>query len=124
MPDLRRDPVTGRWVIISTERAKRPQEFIREPVRFKSAHCPFCPGHEASTPPEILAYRTDAGQIVEGVPDAVVHASAPETVAALLQWAQRERVPVTCRGGGSPASFLSSGRHACPGSAREIGGFN
>ena len=47
-----------------------------------------------------LAYRTDAGQIVEGVPDAVVHASAPETVAALLQWAQRERVPVTCRGGG------------------------
>ena len=47
-----------------------------------------------------LAYRTDAGQIVEGVPDAVVHASAPETVAALLRWAQRERVPVTCRGGG------------------------
>ena len=60
MPDLRRDPVTGRWVIISTERAKRPQEFIREPVRFKSAHCAFCPGHEDKTPPEILAYRTDA----------------------------------------------------------------
>src|SRR5207302_1016728 len=61
MPDLRRDPVTGRWVIISTERAKRPQEFIREPVRFNGGHWPFCPGHEASTPPEILAYRTDAG---------------------------------------------------------------
>src|SRR3954471_9150616 len=60
MPDLRKDPVTGRWVIISTQRAKRPQEFIREPVRFKSAHCAFCPGHEDKTPPEILAYRADA----------------------------------------------------------------
>lgn len=61
MPDLRKDPVTGRWVIISTQRAKRPQEFIREPVRFKSAHCAFCPGHEDKTPPEILAYRADSG---------------------------------------------------------------
>src|SRR4051812_1393263 len=61
MPDLRKAPVTGRWVIISNQRAKRPQDFIREPVRFKNAHCAFCPGHEASTPPEILAYRADAG---------------------------------------------------------------
>src|SRR5438270_303218 len=61
MPDLRKDPVTGRWVIISTQRAKRPQEFIREPVRFKAAHCAFCPGHEDKTPPEIMAYRADAG---------------------------------------------------------------
>ena len=48
-------------MIISTERAKRPQEFVREPVRFRNAHCAFCPGHEGSTPPEILAYRPDAG---------------------------------------------------------------
>ena len=27
MPELRRDPVIGRWVIISTERAKRPDQF-------------------------------------------------------------------------------------------------
>ena len=27
MPELRKDPVTGRWVIIATERAKRPQDF-------------------------------------------------------------------------------------------------
>jgi UDPglucose--hexose-1-phosphate uridylyltransferase len=57
MPELRRDPVTGRWVIIASERAKRPQDFIREPVKLKGGFCPFCAGNEAKTPPEILAYR-------------------------------------------------------------------
>ncbi len=33
MPELRKDPVVGRWVIISTERARRPTDFQREPVR-------------------------------------------------------------------------------------------
>jgi UDPglucose--hexose-1-phosphate uridylyltransferase len=57
MPELRRDPVTGRWVIIASERAKRPQDFIREPVKIKGGFCPFCAGNESKTPPEILAYR-------------------------------------------------------------------
>ena len=57
MPELRRDPITGRWVIISTDRAKRPSDFIRESVQIKgTAMCPFCPGNEGKTPPEILAY--------------------------------------------------------------------
>ena len=58
MPELRRDPVTGRWVIISTERQKRPHDFQFERAIVRGReHCPFCPGHEAMTPPEILAYR-------------------------------------------------------------------
>ena len=58
MPELRKDPVTGRWVIISTERQKRPYEFLFErPTVIGREHCPFCPGHEALTPPEVLAYR-------------------------------------------------------------------
>ena len=58
MPELRKDPVTGRWVIISTDRQKRPNDF-----RFERAavigreHCPFCPGHESFTPREVFAYR-------------------------------------------------------------------
>jgi UDPglucose--hexose-1-phosphate uridylyltransferase len=60
MPELRRDPVTGRWVIIASERAKRPQDFIREPVKLKGGFCPFCPGNEAKTPLEILAYRPES----------------------------------------------------------------
>jgi UDPglucose--hexose-1-phosphate uridylyltransferase len=59
MADLRRDPVIGRWVIISTDRAGRPRDFIHaEPIRDPAATvCPFCPDREALTPPEILAYR-------------------------------------------------------------------
>lgn len=58
MPDLRKDPVTGRWVIISTDRAKRPTDFSRERVVIQGVRfCPFCPGHETKTPPEVLAYR-------------------------------------------------------------------
>lgn len=59
MPELRKDPVTGRWVIISTDRAKRPSDFAREPVILKGGFCPFCYGHEDKTPPEIIAYRPD-----------------------------------------------------------------
>lgn len=58
MPELRRDPVLGRWVIISTEREKRPTDFPVEPVEINNkAFCPFCEGNESKTPPEILAYR-------------------------------------------------------------------
>lgn len=57
MPELRKDPVIGRWVIIATERAKRPQDFkIEKGQPFKDA-CPFCQGNEALTPPEIFAVR-------------------------------------------------------------------
>ena len=37
VPELRKDPVTGRWVIISTERRKRPNDFRFEPARRCSA---------------------------------------------------------------------------------------
>ncbi|HET8723440.1 MAG TPA: galactose-1-phosphate uridylyltransferase [Anaeromyxobacteraceae bacterium] len=52
MPELRRDPIVGRWVIIATERARRPNHFRRaeEPP---GGLCPFCPGHEDKTPPEV-----------------------------------------------------------------------
>jgi FAD/FMN-containing dehydrogenase len=45
-------------------------------------------------------YRTDGGQVIYGVPESVAHARSPQDVAELLQMAQRERIPVTCRGGG------------------------
>ena len=63
MPELRKDPVMGRWVIISTERAKRPDEFLPlVPARNESQpDCPFCLGHEAKTPPEITAIRPSGG---------------------------------------------------------------
>ncbi len=56
MPEIRRDPVIGRWVIISTERGKRPNEFSTEIEPEMGKFCPFCPGNEDKTPSEILAY--------------------------------------------------------------------
>jgi UDPglucose--hexose-1-phosphate uridylyltransferase len=58
MSELRKDPVTGRWVIISTERRKRPTDFRLESVTSSTADgCPFCEGHEEMTPRELLAHR-------------------------------------------------------------------
>jgi UDPglucose--hexose-1-phosphate uridylyltransferase len=57
MTELRKDPVVGRWVIISIERAKRPHEFPPEPAPRRDGVCPLCPGSERMTPPEILGYR-------------------------------------------------------------------
>ena len=62
MPELRKDPITGRWVIISTDRGKRPMDFLRdEVVAGDPKNCPFCPGHESKTPPELLVYGRNGG---------------------------------------------------------------
>jgi UDPglucose--hexose-1-phosphate uridylyltransferase len=62
--ELRRDPVSGRWVIVATERGKRPTDFRFERHSATTADaeaCPFCEGHEPMTPPEVLAYRPGGG---------------------------------------------------------------
>ena len=63
MADLRKDPVTGRWVIISTDRQKRPSDFkLETPVPLTNDLCPFCEGQEDKTPPEVLSYRSNGSQ--------------------------------------------------------------
>lgn len=57
MPELRYDPLEHRWVIISTERAARPSDLADKSKYNHVKVCPFCEGHENSTPPEIWAYR-------------------------------------------------------------------
>jgi len=58
MPELRKDPILGRWVIISSERGKRPSDFtLPQERRREGGFCPFDSGNEYTTPPEILAYR-------------------------------------------------------------------
>lgn len=57
MPELRKDPIVGRWVVFASERAKRPQEFQHELLAKADVVCPFCAGHEDLTPPEIIAGR-------------------------------------------------------------------
>jgi UDPglucose--hexose-1-phosphate uridylyltransferase len=57
MPELRKDPIHGRWVIISTERSRRPSDFAPEERRPIGGFCPLCEGNEDRTPPEIIAFR-------------------------------------------------------------------
>lgn len=61
MPELRQDPVVGRWVILAPERAERPYGFLEPPAAIPSQSCPFCPGRESETPPEIVALRPGGG---------------------------------------------------------------
>ena len=58
MSILRQDPTTKSWVIIATERATRPDDFKKKntspTLPFHDPLCPFCPGNEDKTPPELL----------------------------------------------------------------------
>jgi UDPglucose--hexose-1-phosphate uridylyltransferase len=61
MPELRKDPVVGRWVIISTERSRRPTNFTPGSPEKSATFCPFCSGNEEKTPPEVYAHRPGGG---------------------------------------------------------------
>lgn len=63
MPEFRKDPLTDSWVIIAEERGQRPQDFRDQPEEDDSReYCPFEPGNEDMTPPEVYAIRPDGGK--------------------------------------------------------------
>ncbi|MBU2575386.1 MAG: galactose-1-phosphate uridylyltransferase [Elusimicrobia bacterium] len=64
MPEIRKDPVFGRWVIIASKRSLRPNQF-REKAGKGAHHCPFCPGNEAETPPSIYTLPAENGEGTE-----------------------------------------------------------
>ena len=57
MPDLRKDPIVDRWVIISTERGKRPKDYASVSQKSSPGFCPFCIGNEKKPPPEVYCLR-------------------------------------------------------------------
>ena len=74
MPELRQNPITKQWVIIATERARRPHEFIQKhdeakPLPSYVEKCPFCPGNEHLTPPESLRIARDGKWQVRVTPN-------------------------------------------------------
>ncbi len=63
-PELRKNPVTREWVIIAKGRGSRPSDFAggrseEERLPERDENCPFCPGNESLTPPEVFAIRDD-----------------------------------------------------------------
>lgn len=72
MPEFRRDPTTGDWVIVATERAARPGGSGGAIDRERGGEdqpCPFCAGNEHETPPEILRRPEEGGWLVRVVPN-------------------------------------------------------
>jgi len=63
MPELRKDPVVGRWVIIATERSRRPTNFAPQSKARTGGFCPFCAGNEDKTPPAVYAARPTPGPV-------------------------------------------------------------
>ncbi|HKI00211.1 MAG TPA: galactose-1-phosphate uridylyltransferase [Candidatus Sulfotelmatobacter sp.] len=66
MPELRQNFFTKEWVIIATERAKRPEDLAThralQPVPAFVETCPFCPGNESKTPAEVLRSPASPGE--------------------------------------------------------------
>jgi UDPglucose--hexose-1-phosphate uridylyltransferase len=72
MSQLRLDPLTGRWVVISLDRGDRPSDFARRVLPVESdptRPCPFCPGHEEATPPALETYGPRGDWLVRVVPN-------------------------------------------------------
>jgi len=65
MSQLRKDLISGRWVIIASERSKRPDDFRgagEARTETADSFCPFCAGNESKTPPEVYALRREGTQ--------------------------------------------------------------
>jgi UDPglucose--hexose-1-phosphate uridylyltransferase len=72
MNQLRLDPLSGRWVVVSLGRADRPFAFAvpERPVQDDTSRpCPFCPGNEESSPPALETYGPSGGWLVRVVPN-------------------------------------------------------
>jgi UDPglucose--hexose-1-phosphate uridylyltransferase len=148
MTPVRWDPLTGTPLLVAPARIGRPHDTgpiapgDPGPVNGPGpAGCPFCPGSEDETPPEVWAERPPGGvrdtpgwsvRAVpnrfpvlppdEGIHEVVINSprhvvelwelSAPEMIAAVDAWARRERVARDDPRGLWPFVFLNQGAAA------------
>ena len=65
MSEIRQDPATKEWVILASNRVKRPHDFMKKRQKRSlppyQPSCPFCPGNEYLSPEEILRYPAEEG---------------------------------------------------------------
>jgi UDPglucose--hexose-1-phosphate uridylyltransferase len=67
--EMRRDYLLDRWVVIATERKKRPSDFAKEKLPAKAGTCPFEAGNENMTPAAELVYVRGKGDRIRKVRD-------------------------------------------------------
>jgi len=61
--ELRKDYLLDRWVVIATQRKKRPSDFVRSAGKKQEGLCALEPGNEHMTPPAVLVYLPMNGGI-------------------------------------------------------------
>lgn len=72
MSQLRLNPLTGRWVTLVADRAKRPTDFAPRLAQVEadpSRPCPFCPGNEEATPPALEQVDSEGRWTLRVVPN-------------------------------------------------------
>lgn len=65
MSQMRKSYLEDEWTIIVPKRGKRPNYFSQD--NKKMSLCPFCPGNEHMTPPELLRYEENGEWIIRVV---------------------------------------------------------
>jgi UDPglucose--hexose-1-phosphate uridylyltransferase len=64
--ELRKDYLLNRWVVIATERGRRPTDFAKPKTESaQNTICPLCAGNEHLTPPAVLVYLKSDSEIVK-----------------------------------------------------------
>ncbi|MCS7224380.1 MAG: galactose-1-phosphate uridylyltransferase [Armatimonadetes bacterium] len=125
MPELRQDFATKEWVIIATERAKRPEDFVKErsePDRLpeRDDKCPFCPGNERMTPEETYALRNGSGPNEPGWLVRVVPNKFPALVPDSRPYRSRSGLYLRMKGVGFHEVVIETPRHdKCPATLTE-----
>ncbi len=62
--ELRKDYLLNRWVVIATERSRRPTDFAKQKVETaQPTVCPMCVGNEHLTPPALMLYLKENGEV-------------------------------------------------------------
>ena len=116
MPQLRQELVTGKWVIIATERARRPNSFseTKRIVSGKKTICPFCYGNEYMTPKEVLAFRDNGEPNSSGWKVRVVPNKFPALVSEGRPELTKSGIYSTMDGVGAHEVIIHSPNHNLP----------
>ena len=62
--ELRKDYLLNRWVVIATERSRRPTDFVKPNAETaQTAVCPMCVGNEQLTPPAVMLYLKENSDV-------------------------------------------------------------
>ena len=112
MPESRYDPHRGEWTLIAPERRARPHpaHYAKATPAEADPACPFCPGNERMTPPEVAALRDEGEENAPGWRARCVANKYPAVGSGETE-REGEGVFTTLKGGGRHEVLIDSPRH-------------